>query len=218
MSDGFFSRWSRLKRGEAPAAATSPPSSLPEPGQAPEPVAEVRLTDGEPEPHPVSPAAESPAEFDITTLPDVETATADTDFTGFLQKGVPESLKHRALRQAWSLDPSIRDFIGPADYAWDFNAEGGAPGFSLTLGGDVTRLLAQAIGQVERVAEALTEAPSFLPPGTVVAQPTEAVEAPPEDPLRLAAPEELPAAPPEAEPLWEADALPLRRHGGATPV
>ena len=190
MSDGFLSRWSRRKRGEEPAAQPTPSAPL---AVVPEP------------------------EFDLTTLPDIETVTAETDFTAFLRKGVPDFLKRQALRRAWTLDPGIRDFIGPADYAWDFNAEGGVPGFSLSLGGDVAKLLAQAIGQIDRVAEALTEAPEFLPPGVTVSQPVAAEEVLPEDPLRLApADEQAPPCPPDQ--LLQAELLPLRRHGGATPT
>jgi hypothetical protein len=191
MSDGFMSRWSRLKRGgEAP-----PPALLPEVIEA-------------------APVASPEPEFDITTLPDIETATAETDFTAFLQKGVPEFLKRQALRRAWCLDPGIRDFVGPADYAWDFNVEGGVPGFSLSLGGDVKKLLAQAIGQLETLME---EKPGFLPPGatSMVAEPVAEV-APPEQPIRLAEAPEPPVAEPEA--IAETDPSPPRRHGGAIPV
>ncbi len=193
---GFFSRWSRLKRGDAP----------PEP----EPVAESIPATVEPEP-----------EFDITTLPDIETASAETDFTAFLKKGVPEALKRQALRRAWSLDPAIRDFVGPADYAWDFNAVDGVPGFSLTLGGDVAKLLAQAIGQLdswtdpEATPQPMVEAPSFLPPGmAIAAAPVEAIE-PPADPVRLA--EAAPVPEPDFHPAPEPPPQPLRRHGGAMP-
>jgi hypothetical protein len=197
MSDGFLSRWSKLKRGEAP------PEALPEPEPAPAP----------------APSAAEP-EFDVASLPDIETVTAETDFTAFLQKGVPESLKRQALRRAWSLDPAIRDFCGPADYAWDFNAVDGVPGFSLTLGGDVAKLLAQAIGQLESWDDkpaAPTEAPSFLPPGALPAMAPALPEDPPEQPLRLAetVPEPAPLPPePAAEPALVAS----RRHGGARPA
>lgn len=197
MSEGFFSRWSKLKRGEERVEAQ--PEAVPE---AP--------------PAPVEP------EFDVASLPDIESATAETDFTAFLRKGVPEALKRQALRRAWSLDPAIRDFCGPADYAWDFNAVDGVPGFSLSLGGDAAKLLAQAIGQLQRWDEAPAqpaEAPSFLPPG---ASPAAALAPPepetlPPSPLRLAEarPEETPLPtdareePPEMAP---------RRHGGARPA
>ena len=194
MSDGFMSRWSRLKRGgQAPAPEVIPPAP---------PVAAVAVAAPEPE-------------FDITTLPDIDTATAETDFTAFLQKGVPEFLKRQALRRAWCLDPGIRDFVGPADYAWDFNVEGGVPGFSLSLGGDVKKLLAQAIGQLETLLE--EDAPSFMPPGatSIVAEPP-AELAPPDEPLRLAEAPAIPAAEPDQ--IIEPEPVPMRRHGGALPV
>lgn len=191
MSDGFFSRWSRLKRGDAPAPAPVVVDAVPAVEAAPEP------------------------EFDISTLPDLETATAETDFTGFLQKGVPEFLKKQALRRAWSLDPAIRDFVGPADYAWDFNAADGVPGFSLTLEGDLPRLLAQAMGQIEQVAEALPSTPSFLPPGTPLRPAGIEASPPVVSSLRL---EPAQPAPPVEPPQSMAKEEPTRRrHGGATP-
>ncbi|TIY05569.1 MAG: DUF3306 domain-containing protein, partial [Mesorhizobium sp.] len=39
-------------------------------------------------------------------------------------------LKRAALRRMWSLDPAIRDHIGPSEYAWDFNRPGSMAGFS----------------------------------------------------------------------------------------
>ena len=197
---GFLSRWSRRKRGE----------TAPEPEPEPEPVAEA-------------PAPVAEPELDLATLPDIETASAETDFTAFLQKGVPESLKRQALRRAWTLDPAIRDFVGPADYAWDFNAVDGVPGFSLSLGGDVAKLLAQAIGQLpswdapEAAPEAIAEAPSFLPPGATMASAPIMEIALPSDPLRLAQAPALPQPEPVTMPEPDPAPPPLRRHGGAMP-
>lgn len=204
MSDGFLSRWSKVKRGEAPAEAV------------PEPVAEAL-----PEPAAEPPPVPQEEEFDLSTLPDLETATEATDFTAFLKKGVPDDLKKAALRRAWSLDSGIRDFVGPADYAWDFNAPDGVPGFALTLGGDIAKMVAQAIGQIEKIADSLegAEAPSFLPPGAASPPPLpEPIPDAPAEPVRLLA--EAPVAPvtpthviEEAEPAPP----PRRRHGGALP-
>jgi dienelactone hydrolase len=36
----------------------------------------------------------------------------------------------RVQRVAWTLEAGIRDFIGPAEYAWNYNVPGGAPGFA----------------------------------------------------------------------------------------
>jgi hypothetical protein len=67
--------------------------------------------------------------FDPTTLPSIESITAETDIRAFLAPGVPADLTRAALRRAWAADPAIRDFVGLADYAWDFNAPDAMAGF-----------------------------------------------------------------------------------------
>src|SRR5206468_2882356 len=62
-------------------------------------------------------------------LPPIESITADTDIRAFLAPGVPSELTLAALRRAWIADPKIRDFVGLADYDWDFNAAKAATGF-----------------------------------------------------------------------------------------
>ena len=177
---GFLSRWSQLKRGEAR-----------EPAPAPAP---------EPAPAPAAPEVVAEEPFDLGLLPPLEALTAESDISLFLHKAVPPGLRHAALKRIWALDPAIRDFVGPVDYAWDFNAPGGLPGIAEAFSGDVTELLARAIGAPLQPAAAATVAP-------------------PE------APAELPAEPPVAAMLAETaaeppalDAAPARRHGGAVPI
>jgi hypothetical protein len=43
-----------------------------------------------------------------------------------LSAGVPADLTRVALRRAWSVDATIRDFIGLSENSWDFNAGGDA--------------------------------------------------------------------------------------------
>ena len=122
---------------------------------------------------------------------------------------MPLDLRAAALRRAWSLDPAIRDFIGPADYAWDFNAPDGVPGFALELGGDAMKLLSHALGldapAPKPEEEMAPEAPAMA------AAP--APEATPEVPgLAIA------EAAPEAEAALETLAERPRRHGSALPV
>jgi hypothetical protein len=126
--DGFLSRWSRRKRAIEAGRPVAEPDAEPPPAAAP----------------PAPPPEEPP--FDITTLPAIDSLTAASDFTAFLRKEVPAALRHAALRRAWSLDPAIRDFVGPADYAWDYNAPDGVPGASLDLVGDLRERLAQVFG------------------------------------------------------------------------
>jgi hypothetical protein len=98
-----------------------------------------------------SSAASEPVDppFDPLSVPPTETITADTDIRGFLAAGVPPELARAALRRAWAADPAIRDFVGLADYDWDFNTPGSMAGFgSLEMTDDERRAAAQIIGMV----------------------------------------------------------------------
>ncbi|WP_431283505.1 DUF3306 domain-containing protein [Humitalea sp. 24SJ18S-53] len=201
--DGFLTRWSRRKRGEA----------LPEEDAVVE-------TPRVPEPTP----DEAPAE-----LPSLDSLSLDGDLTAFLKPNVPPGLRHAALRQMWSMDVGIRDFIGPADYAWDYNVEGGVPGSALNLAGNLRAMLAQIVGRTEGQLDAddallrgetppevedppippdaalpLVEVapPAFVPPAIAAAAWPVAPPAP------IAADDTPPRIPP----------LPRKRHGGAMPA
>ena len=67
----------------------------------------------------------------LEALPAIDSITATTDIRAFLKPGVPDGLKHAALRQAWATDPAIRDFVGIAENQWDFNKPQNIPGFGL---------------------------------------------------------------------------------------
>lgn len=129
----FLSRWSQRKR-----EAKLPDAD----GAAARADQEVK---GSP-----APVVEGDAEeaFDLSSLPDLEELTETTDITGFLRKGVPESLKNAALRKSWALDPAIRNYVNPAlDYAYDWNTPGGVPGNSeLTAGTDIAKMVLQIMG------------------------------------------------------------------------
>src|SRR5579872_5518362 len=114
MSDEeFLARWSRRKR-EAETAVDTPPTR---PSEARNPEQ--------------SSVAEIPAdaEVDLSSLPPIESITGTTDITAFLHKGIPAELSRAALRRAWASDPAIRDFIGLAENAWDFNDPNAMAGF-----------------------------------------------------------------------------------------
>jgi hypothetical protein len=120
--DNILTRWSRRKLAtrfdETPAA----PEREHAPGE--------RAAGGDPgtslhEPElPEREAAEA-----VESLPQVKDLTAGSDIAAFLKKGVPMALKQAALRKMWSLDPGIRDYVGPSEYAWDFNQPGSMAGF-----------------------------------------------------------------------------------------
>ena len=115
------------------------------------------------------PVVESAAEeeFDLSTLPKLEEVAEGTDITGFLKKGVPESLRNAALRKSWALDPAIRNYVNPAlDYAYDWNTPGGVPGSSeLSVGMDVAKMVLQIMGGGESAgAAANPDTPDALHP------------------------------------------------------
>lgn len=138
MSEDFLSRWSRLKRQggahesdrpvEPDAPAPSPPQTVSAEGRTEKP-----------------PPAPEPVSIDLSALPPIEAIDAGTDIRPFLRPGVPAELTRAALRRAWSADPAIRDFVGLAENAWDFNAPASVPGFGPALSPeDARRLLAEA--------------------------------------------------------------------------
>ncbi|MGE5478364.1 MAG: DUF3306 domain-containing protein, partial [Bacteroidales bacterium] len=87
MSGGFLDRWSRLKSESKAEAETPTPATLPEPqGESVEPAAEAETA--------------PPPE-----LPPVESLTKESDFSTFLQAGVPEDVRRAALSKLWASDP-----------------------------------------------------------------------------------------------------------------
>lgn len=155
MSDeDFFSRWSRRKRETAQSARSAQPRAAPD---APEalPSADVApAASDETEP------ANTGEELDLASLPPIDSITAATDITAFLRKSVPLELSRAALRRAWLADPIIRDFIGPAENAWDFNDPNAMPGFGPLdqTPEQVRELVARIVGQVRNATEELATA------------------------------------------------------------
>ncbi|MEO4001932.1 DUF3306 domain-containing protein [Mesorhizobium sp. CAU 1732] len=234
MSDGKDSRlarWSRRKLaarhdekepGELPAKAY-PDGSLPLP--------DADMPEG------VEPETAEPPQ----PLPRLEDLTADSDLTAFLKKGVPMALKSAALRKMWSIDPGIRDYVGPAEYAWDFNQPGSMAGFGpLDPGRSVVSFLSKtvrALGEdaeqtvftqppdapsdesasTQPDAEAAVETPSVVPPAQ---QPAVRVPVILADNTSTEAPDQptmatVPA--PESARWPDLEPLPRPRHGGAMP-
>lgn len=181
---GFLGRWSRRKlAGAAEEETPTAPAALPAAA-------------------PACPIPDLP-EIDLASLPRIEDLTASTDLAPFLRPGVPAALRAAALRRMWSVDPAIRDFINCVDYQWDFNTPGGLPfGFSAELGGDVVKLLRQAIGLDE---DGKPHAPLPAPEAAPDA-PAEAVPEAEPEPVLVA--EDTPPEPGPAR----------RRHGGALPA
>jgi hypothetical protein len=142
-------------------------------------------------------------------VPPLESIDAGTDVSAFLRPGVPADLAQAALRRAWVADPAIRDFVGLAENAWDFNKPGGVPGFGPL----------RAIDDVQRLAALVA---GVLPPddAEAVERKKEAAEAPQPAVAPAPSPDQAaasadPCAPQQDAPT-ERKAEPSRpRHGGA---
>ena len=141
----FLQRWSRRKLGIAEPEDTAA-SALPakEPPATPE---------SQPDTPPAPEAsADAPAEFDIASLPPIESIDATTDIRAFLAPGVPVELTRAALRRAWTSDPAIRDFVGIAENQWDFTNPDTVPGFgSLEFGDEVRAMVSRLFGDSPQV-------------------------------------------------------------------
>jgi hypothetical protein len=154
--EGFLSRWTRLKHeaGETPEPASKDATDSESREGAPQAAPDVEAE-----------AASAPEgivdkpTIDLSVLPAIESITATTDIRAFLAPGVPAELTRAALRRAWVVDPKIRDFVGIADYQWDFTDPNAMPGFG-PLGplDDVRKLVAQVMGEADDGREKLKSA------------------------------------------------------------
>ncbi len=133
----FLSRWSERKlRPEGEKSAPGQKESAPQ---------TVRKAD--------VPSRAPEAEFDISTLPSLESITANSDIRAFLQRGVPAELTRAALRRAWSADPAIRDFVGLSENSWDFNTPDSIPGFGSFAPEELKQAVAQFFGGLTEKGE-----------------------------------------------------------------
>lgn len=143
----------------------------------------------------------------VEVPPDATTIPLE-DITAWLGRNIPEGWREVALRRMWSADVSIRDFIGPADYAWDWNTPGGAPGWGpMRAADDIVRLLSHAIGEDLPKPEPPVEDPMIA-----LAEPAGDVPVAMQD----LAPDEPP--PTQQVPEMEPRAVHPRRGGRAAPV
>ena len=154
--ENFLSRWSRRKLEGEPEKAEA---------QAPDEPASPAVPAGEAapqSPHAAKHAKPVEPEFDLTTLPSLESITGETDIRAFLQRGVPAALSRAALRRAWSADPAIRDFKEIAENQYDFATGSDIPGFgSLDASSeDIRKMVAQVFGGTPEVAGTEPEATS----------------------------------------------------------
>lgn len=128
MSDdkNLLSRWSQRKlavrRGEAldDRPADSADISLVDPLADPladrlaDPLADVGADA-------LSPGDAPPSEPEAPVLPSIETLDAQSDYTVFMAKNVPEMVKRAALRKLWTSDPVLANLDGLNNYDEDYN-------------------------------------------------------------------------------------------------
>jgi hypothetical protein len=149
----FLARWSRRKA----AARRGAPEPEPHPPVAPaaEEAAGPRPDEGgpvEPRTDPRPGSETRPAEFDLAKLPDPDTLDATSDFSVFMQPGVPAELKRRALRRLWKVNPIISTPDGTDDYyiVTDFSD-------ASTVVADLKTLYRVGRGMVAAIEEAAEE-------------------------------------------------------------
>jgi Protein of unknown function (DUF3306) len=217
MSDEeFLARWSRRKQE---ARSGNPAPEPAEPMEARDPASPPGTADDVPNP-----------DVDPSSLPPIESIDAATDITAFLRKGIPQELSRAALRRAWTADPAIRDFVGLAENAWDFNDPNAMPGFGpLDYSAEqVEALVRHVVGGVVQAAESLPKPPAESAEDAARSDPVEADFADASDPAKpIADPRpcdesataELPLNSAASQPPAPSEEIPLRRrtHGGALP-
>lgn len=180
---GFLSRWS-ARKAEARAKSDGDDARLPEPAQMAE--------------------QDVPAPADPAELPSIDDLTEDSDYTVFLRKGVPDTMRKAALRKLWVTEPSVVNYRPLVEYAWHNNE----PGFGPLLPTDNVQEM------LERIFGGTPEAPK-QPEETGGRAEAGAADAPaPETATEIPVDTGLPAADPEEKPVAD---LSRRRHGGALP-
>ncbi|MDA9426524.1 MULTISPECIES: DUF3306 domain-containing protein [Bradyrhizobium] len=197
----FLARWSRRKR-EARAEPTKPAAA---------------------QHAPASEAGDDETEFDLSSLPSIDEINAATDITAFLSKNIPRELSRAALRRAWATDPAIRDFVGLAENAWDFNDPTAMPGFGPLdcSSEELAALVDRIVGGVREVAQSLPEASIEIADSSAESQQADAtVVSDVVEPSDEAERQAIPAAvQPRAADRSAESAEPVgpRTHGGALP-
>ena len=101
----FLKRWSRLKNEDGTDGPVSDNQELDG--------ATIAVA-GEPEPPSIDPA----------DLPDIESLDGESDYTMFMQEGVPDELRKLALRKLFMSNPALSVLDGLNDYDDDYSKLG----------------------------------------------------------------------------------------------
>jgi hypothetical protein len=209
----LLSRWSRRKRRAIAAveAENSRAQSAPSAGREdsrPRGAGPIRNA-----------AGQTVSTSDLPSLVPLEAIGAETDIRAFLAAGVPPELARAALRRAWLSDPKIRDFVGLADYDWDFNTPESMAGFGILDASDqAARELARLVRQAGTVTTGETPV-SPTPIGelqTSSKDSNSAKSCDPPDPVQLH--DESAASDHRSEGLADQPFPHRRKHGRALPI
>ncbi|MCK1626803.1 DUF3306 domain-containing protein [Bradyrhizobium sp. 160] len=98
--------------------------------------------------------------FDPASVPAIQSIGVESDIRPFLEAKVPDDMARAALRRVWTLEPTIRDFVGLSENSEDFNAPGAMAGFGPIDGKDARRLLSRLLKEPD------TDIVSVHPPVT----------------------------------------------------
>ncbi|MGI9494257.1 MAG: DUF3306 domain-containing protein [Geminicoccaceae bacterium] len=104
--EGFLGRWSRRK-AEARAPDDNASADLPVDQETPPSATDTEQVD------------QPPPTVDPASLPDIDKMEAGSDFSVFMQAGVPRELKTKALRKLWRVKPELANLDGLIDYGED---------------------------------------------------------------------------------------------------
>ncbi|MEM9626481.1 MAG: DUF3306 domain-containing protein [Pseudomonadota bacterium] len=110
---GFLGRWSRRK-AEAKAVEETPSAVSADLREA-EALGDLAAADA----GPVTDETGEPPEFDVASLPDIDSLGPGSDFSMFMQAGVPKELKTKALRKLWRVKADLANLDGLIDYGED---------------------------------------------------------------------------------------------------
>jgi hypothetical protein len=120
--ENFLTRWARLKRQSAVAPQRSDP---PEPQQSPgEAGTDAAAAQSLPASAGAGPSGSAraqagPSEADFADF-DWDSLDATSDYTRFMQPGVPEAIRQQALRKLWTSDPVLAMPDALNDYMGDY--------------------------------------------------------------------------------------------------
>ncbi|APF37160.1 hypothetical protein BOQ54_07315 [Chelatococcus daeguensis] len=222
--EGFLTRWSRRKEAARRSEDATVPVNVP--AEAPDEIAAPTAEAGAQ----VSASPVDDAPVPLEELPPIESIGPETDLTPWLKRNVPPAWRQAALRRLWVSDPGIRDFVGLADYDWDWNTPDGMPGYGpLEIGEAVRkRLLAAVEGAPPPADERVQQNGASIEPPADERAPGPAPE-PDEAPAAVRLPPEPSPAPSTIAPtgkdhtdlnrdLGKPSPSPRRRSGSATPV